>query len=236
MQRSQTPGEEVEVPPVHSTRSERWEERATDGLQLRPPAPAAAAVPAATDPEPAAAALQLPDHPARATQVRCWGQRWLPKGSLLWVFYEEPLVTKGWMLWFICAQWLFSFYCHQGLSYSVWSQHSENSLHSSPVFVLQNRFWTFQVRNDFSQLVIQERFACYLPAIYSKSIRCYEKSISTRPDINSSPKKRQMSIKPGVVKESFMKKTGYLYGKGPETWEGSFQAKRNDLHAVQRKE
>lgn len=70
MQRPQAPGKEAQVPPVHSTRSERGEERAADGLQLRPAAPAAAAVPAAPDPEPAAAALQLPDHPAGATQVR----------------------------------------------------------------------------------------------------------------------------------------------------------------------
>ena len=70
MQRSQAPGEEAEVPPVHSTRSEGGEEWAADGLQLRPAAPAAAALPAAADPEPAAAALQLPDHPARAAQVR----------------------------------------------------------------------------------------------------------------------------------------------------------------------
>ena len=39
-------------------------------------------------------------------------------------------------------------------------------------------------------------------------------------------KKKQLSINAGVVKESFMEKAG---GKGPETWEGPFQAKRNDL-------
>lgn len=102
MQRPQTTGKEAEVPPVHSTRPERWEERAAAGFQLCPPAPAAAAVPATTDPEPTAAALQLPDHPACATQV--WG--WGGAGSLSGFycgFYEDPLVTEGWMLWFICA-------------------------------------------------------------------------------------------------------------------------------------
>lgn len=34
-----------------------------------------------------------------------------------------------------------------------------------------------------------------------------------------------MSIKARVVKEHFMKKAGCLYGKGPDTWEGLFQAK-----------
>ena len=71
MQGPEAPGEEAEVPPVHPARSEGREERATHGLQLRPAASAAAALPAAADPEPAAAAaLQLPDHPARAAQVR----------------------------------------------------------------------------------------------------------------------------------------------------------------------
>lgn len=80
MQRPQTKGKEAEVPPVHSSRPERREERAAPGLQLRPPAAAAAAVPAAADPEPAAAALQLPGHPACATQVRA-GRSWLGAGS-----------------------------------------------------------------------------------------------------------------------------------------------------------
>lgn len=34
-----------------------------------------------------------------------------------------------------------------------------------------------------------------------------------------------------MVRESFMKKAGYLHGKGPEPWEGAFQAERNDLSA-----
>ena len=38
--------------------------------------------------------------------------------------------------------------------------------------------------------------------------------------------KRQLTINAGVVKESFMEKAG---GKGPETWEGPFQTKRNGL-------
>jgi len=40
-----------------------------------------------------------------------------------------------------------------------------------------------------------------------------------------------MSVEAGVVEESFMKKAGYLYGKEPETREGPFQAKGDDLGA-----
>ena len=87
--------------------------------------------------------------------------------------HEGPLGAEGWMLWFTGALWFFSFYYHQS-SHSVWSQHSENSFPSSPFFVLQNRFWTFQVRNDFSQLFRKD-----LPVLYLNSMRCYEKSIKS---------------------------------------------------------
>lgn len=74
----QAKGEEAQIPPVHPPGPEGGEVPSAHGLCLRPAAPAAAALPAAADPEPAAAALQLPDHPACATQVR------LRKLGLLW--------------------------------------------------------------------------------------------------------------------------------------------------------
>ena len=74
----QAKGEEAQIPPVHPPGPEGGEVASAHGLCLRPAAPAAAALPAAADPEPAAPALQLPDHPACATQVR------LRKLGLLW--------------------------------------------------------------------------------------------------------------------------------------------------------
>lgn len=90
MQGPEAPGEEAEVPPVHPARSEGGEERAAHGLQLRPAAPAAAALPAAADPQPAAAAaLQLPDHPACATQVRAGVEAGSLKRGGLWVLMRD---------------------------------------------------------------------------------------------------------------------------------------------------
>lgn len=63
-------GEEVEVPPVHPSRPEsRQRASSPDGLVLREAPPTAAALPAAADPQPATAALQLPHHPACPSQV-----------------------------------------------------------------------------------------------------------------------------------------------------------------------
>lgn len=63
-------GEEAEVPPVHPSRPEgRQRAPAPDGLVLREAPPSAAALFAAADPQPATAALQLPHHPARPSQV-----------------------------------------------------------------------------------------------------------------------------------------------------------------------
>lgn len=64
------PGEEAQVSPVHPSRPESRQGASTaDGLVLRQATPAAAAVPAAADPQSATAALQLPHHPACPSQV-----------------------------------------------------------------------------------------------------------------------------------------------------------------------
>lgn len=63
-------GEEAKVPPVHPSRPEGGQRAsAPDGLVLRQAPPAAAALPAATDPQSATAALQLPHHSTRPSQV-----------------------------------------------------------------------------------------------------------------------------------------------------------------------
>ena len=76
----QAKGEEAQVPPVHPPGPEGGEVPSAHGLCLRPAAPAAAALPAAADPQPAAAApLQLPRAARSSTQVsqpspgRGWG-------------------------------------------------------------------------------------------------------------------------------------------------------------------
>ena len=67
---SQAKGEEAQIPPVHPPGPEGGEVPSAHGLRLRPAAAAAAALPAAADPQPAAAApLQLPRAARSATQV-----------------------------------------------------------------------------------------------------------------------------------------------------------------------
>ena len=66
----QAKGEEAQVPPVHPPRPEGGEVPSAHGLCLCPAAPAAAALPTAADPQPAAAApLQLPRAARSSTQV-----------------------------------------------------------------------------------------------------------------------------------------------------------------------
>ena len=66
----QAKGEEAQIPPVHPPGPEGGEVASAHGLCLRPAAPAAAALPAAADPQPAAAApLQLPRAARSSAQV-----------------------------------------------------------------------------------------------------------------------------------------------------------------------
>lgn len=84
-QRAQTAGEEVKVPSVHPAGPEAGAQRGADGLGVRPPPAAAAAVPASPDPE-SAAAVQLPARPA------CHRQVWL----LLKELYTQFLLLDWW--------------------------------------------------------------------------------------------------------------------------------------------
>lgn len=68
-QGAEAQGEKAQIPPVRSSRPETGGQRGAHGLLVRPTAAAAAAVPPAADPQPAAAALQLPDYITSTTQV-----------------------------------------------------------------------------------------------------------------------------------------------------------------------
>ena len=156
VQRPQAPGEEAEVPPVHPARSEGGEEWAAHGLQLRPAAPAAAALPAAADPQPAAAALQLPDHPARATQVR------LRKLGSLWVLWATLSVWRWDAMIYLCSAIIFILLSSKLIVSEVHTVrkvcipvHFLSSVTGSELFKLETTFHSYSSRKDLPVYLLE---------------------------------------------------------------------------------